>query len=164
MKILLAVDGSPHSEAAVDEVARLPWPEGSHVRVISVAELPLAPPAHFAAATSLYPELLEAARRGALAAAEGAAAKLRPREAGGLTVDTVTPTGHARELILAEAEGWRPDLIVLGSQGRGFWGRLFLGSVSSAVASHAGCSVEIVRGPCKAEGGAEDAAGRPAHP
>ena len=150
MKILLAVDGSPHSGAAVDEVARLPWPVGSHVRVISVAELSLAPPAHFAAATALYPELLKAARRGALAAAEGAAAKLGPLETEGVKVDTVTPTGNVRELILAEGASWMPDLIVIGSHGRGFWGRLFLGSVSSAVASHAGCSVEIVRGPRKA--------------
>ena len=164
MKILLAVDGSPHSASAVDEVARLPWPEGSHVRVISVAGMPLAPPAHFAGAGALYPELLKASRRGALAAAEGAAAKLRPLETGGLKVDTVTPTGPASELILAEAEEWKPDLIVLGSQGRGFWGRLFLGSVSSAVASHAGCSVEIVRGPRRAERETEGAAGRTAHP
>ncbi len=164
MKILLAVDGSAHSGAAVDEVARLPWPEGSHVRVISVAEMPLAPPAHFAGAGALYPELLKAARHGALAAAEGAAAELRHVGKEGLTVDTVTPTGSARELILAEAEKWEPDLIVLGSQGRGFWGRLFLGSVSSAVASHAGCSVEIVRGPSKAEREAEGATGRTAYP
>jgi len=31
MKILLAVDNSPASQAAVDEVAARPWPAGSHV-------------------------------------------------------------------------------------------------------------------------------------
>ena len=158
MKILLAVDGSPHSEAAVDEVARLPWPEGSEVRVISVAEMPLVPHADCSGATTLYSELLKAARRCALSSAEGAAAKLRDGHAGGLKVDTVTPTGFASELILAEAERWRADLIVLGSHGRGFWGRLLLGSVASAVASHAGCSVEIVRGPRAEERKAEGAA------
>ena len=42
MKILLAVDGSPCSEAAVMEVARRAWPEGSEVRAISVVE-PIVP-------------------------------------------------------------------------------------------------------------------------
>jgi nucleotide-binding universal stress UspA family protein len=34
---------------------------------------------------------------------------------------------------------------VVGSHGYGTWERLLLGSVSLAVASHAHCSVEIVR-------------------
>ena len=44
MKILLAIDGSPCSDAAVEEVARRPWPEGSSVKVLTAYELP-APPA-----------------------------------------------------------------------------------------------------------------------
>jgi hypothetical protein len=38
MKILLAVDGSVCSEAAIQEVARRPWPPGSEVKVISITE------------------------------------------------------------------------------------------------------------------------------
>lgn len=44
MKILLAVDGSPHSQAAVDEVKQRPWPSKSTVRVLSVIQ-PYTPPA-----------------------------------------------------------------------------------------------------------------------
>lgn len=44
MKILLAVDGSSHSQEAVDEVARRPWPSRSTVRVLSVIQ-PYTPPA-----------------------------------------------------------------------------------------------------------------------
>jgi hypothetical protein len=40
MKILLAVDGSPCSDAAVEEVGHRPWPEGSSVKVLSAFELP----------------------------------------------------------------------------------------------------------------------------
>src|SRR5215813_13432937 len=40
MKILLAVDGSEASLAAVEEAARTPWPDGSVVRIVSVAEIP----------------------------------------------------------------------------------------------------------------------------
>ena len=42
MRILVAIDGSEHSEAAVDEVAHWHYPADSEVRVISVIE-----PSHF---------------------------------------------------------------------------------------------------------------------
>ena len=35
MKILLAVDGSPCSTAAIAEVARRPWPDGSSIKVLT---------------------------------------------------------------------------------------------------------------------------------
>ena len=41
MRILLAIDGSEHSEAAVDEIARRHYPADSEVRVISVVEPPM---------------------------------------------------------------------------------------------------------------------------
>jgi nucleotide-binding universal stress UspA family protein len=47
--------------------------------------------------------------------------------------------------ILDEVEKWGADLIVLGSHGYRGWRRFLLGSVSHAVATHARCSVEIVR-------------------
>ncbi len=47
--------------------------------------------------------------------------------------------------ILEVADVWKPDLIVMGSHGRGAIGRLFLGSISLRVASEAPCSVRIVR-------------------
>jgi hypothetical protein len=39
MRILIAIDGSPCSDVAVDEIARRPWPAGSIVRLIYVIEL-----------------------------------------------------------------------------------------------------------------------------
>jgi len=52
-----------------------------------------------------------------------------------------TPAGA----ILAAAEEWKVDLIVMGSHGRRGFDRLILGSVSESVALHAKCSVEVVR-------------------
>ncbi len=43
MKILLAVDGSDCSDAAVEEIARRPWPEGSFIKVLTTYELPTPP-------------------------------------------------------------------------------------------------------------------------
>ena len=36
MKILLAVDGSPHSKAAIVDVARGSWPDGTAIELLSV--------------------------------------------------------------------------------------------------------------------------------
>src|SRR6187399_3031922 len=38
MRILLAVDDSPHSAAAIKSVLERPWPEGSTVRVLCVIQ------------------------------------------------------------------------------------------------------------------------------
>jgi nucleotide-binding universal stress UspA family protein len=55
------------------------------------------------------------------------------------------PVATPQELILKEAADWGADLIVLGSHGRRGFSRFLLGSVSEAVASHAPCSVEVIR-------------------
>jgi nucleotide-binding universal stress UspA family protein len=44
------------------------------------------------------------------------------------------------------ADLWGADLIVVGSHGRRGVDRYLMGSVSEAVALHAHCSVEVVRG------------------
>lgn len=44
MRILLPVDGSAVSDAAIDEIRRRPWPSPSTVRILSVIQ-PYTPPA-----------------------------------------------------------------------------------------------------------------------
>ena len=75
------------------------------------------------------------------------AAAVFKRNAPGLIVTPVFREGHPKDTILDEAERWGADLIVVGSHGYGAIKRLFLGSVSLAVATNAACSVEIVRVP-----------------
>jgi nucleotide-binding universal stress UspA family protein len=151
MKILLAIDGSPCSDRAVEEVARLPWPADSEVRIISVVE----PPAPLAAepymlAGGYFEEVERLKRKQAAETLERAAARLG--EGGGgraLAVSTDIPVGSPRRIIVEEADTWGADLIVVGSHGYRTWERMLLGSVSQTVAAHASCSVEIVR--CREE-------------
>lgn len=152
MKILLAVDGSPCSALAADEVARLPWPAGSILKIVSVVE-PFAPPMSepVVLPQSYFDELDEAVRANARDAIEGALAKLSGRGGEALKVETEILRGSAARAILDEAEGWGADLVVVGSHGYGRAKRFLLGSVSQAVASHAKCSVQIVR--CREAGG-----------
>jgi nucleotide-binding universal stress UspA family protein len=152
MRILLAIDGSDHSEAAVDEIARQHFPADSEVRVISVVEPPYFPESFPGGGVniSLYAEMEKVARDQARAAVDKAAAKLRTDEGSRqLNVTTEVPSGSPKAVILEEAEAFGADLIVVGSHGHGALERFLLGSVSQAVALHAKCSVEIVRIPKK---------------
>jgi nucleotide-binding universal stress UspA family protein len=154
MKVLLAVDGSAFSEEAAREVARRPWPAGSELKVISVVEPPYAPSmGPWGLPQTYFVEMDKLAAEKARATVESALTILRAGEDKGLKLSSEIPRGPSKQVILEEAERWGADLIVVGSHGYGFWDRLLLGSVSQAVASHAPCSVEIVRRREKAEGG-----------
>jgi nucleotide-binding universal stress UspA family protein len=148
MRILLAIDGSEHSEAAVDEIARRHFPADSEVRVIFVVApyFPTTYPPWDGVDMNLYDQLEKDALERARAAVEKAAAKLRAGdESSKLNVTTGVLSGSPKGVILEEAEAFGADLIVVGSHGHGALGRFLLGSVSQAVALHAKCSVEIVR-------------------
>lgn len=146
MKILLAVDGSACSEAAARSVASRPWPEGSRCLVVSASEQApiIAMPEVGGAPTDLYERLGEAAR-GRAEAAVDKALRILGGAVGPIEVESRVVEGYPREVILDEADRWGAELIVVGSHGYRGLTRLWLGSVSQAVASHARCSVEIVR-------------------
>jgi nucleotide-binding universal stress UspA family protein len=151
MRILLAVDGSEFSDAAVEEIANRPWRQGSEVHVISVIHLPFEPgPEVWALPESFYFKLENAERERAGSAINRAIARLRetdPERETPLTLTSEVVVGRPAVTIIETAKRLGADLIALGSHGyRGFT-RFMLGSVSYAVASHAPCSVEIVRKP-----------------
>ncbi len=149
MKVLIATDGSECSMLAVKAAAMRPWPVGTQMRVVSVIPVVMAiggfhplPPIY------LPGDVLEMLQTEARTRAEEALSRaheilsragIHPVHPGFL------PIGDAREVILDEAAEWGADLIVLGSHGYRGLNRLMLGSVSDAVATHAPCSVEVVR-------------------
>lgn len=146
MKILLAIDGSACSEAALAEVAGRPWPAGSEVKIISVIEPPVVPGVEpWLVPPNYFEEIERVSHDKAQAVVEGALTKLRNGADKTLKLTTAMPPGRPKQLILDEAEAWGADLIVVGSHGYGALDRFLLGSVSNAVAAHAKCSVEIVR-------------------
>lgn len=146
MKILLAVDGSPCSDAAVEEVGRRPWPDGSSIMVLTTFELPSPPTAEtWALPINFFEELDLALQKQARNVVERAVEKLKPRLNKTISLDARILPGPPQSVILDEAEEWRADLIVVGSHGYHAWQRFLLGSVSHSVVSHAKCSVEVVR-------------------
>jgi nucleotide-binding universal stress UspA family protein len=146
MKILLAVDGSEYSMAAVEAAARMPWPQDSVVKIVSVAEMPV-PVASWAmpmpsASLQEWDRIFE---ERAVENITQAMAKFGEIAGSQTEVTAKTLTGDPKIVILDEADRWGAGLIILGTHGYSALERLWLGSVSRAVASHAKCSVEIVR-------------------
>lgn len=144
MKILLAIDGSPWSDAAINEVVSRPWPKGSSVKVLTAFDPPMPPtPEGWAFPPTYFEEMDAALRKQAQNVVDEGLKKLKANH--DYTVDGVIACGPARDVILDEAEKWDADLMVLGSHGYSGWKRFLLGSVSQSVVSHAKCNVEVVR-------------------
>lgn len=146
MKILLATDGSDFSMVAARECGKtINIKEDTTIRIVCVADQVIPPIQH-----GISDEYLVLAKKAARGVAEDAAEDTRrvmraSLEQADIDIETKTVVGSAKEEIVREAESWGADLIVVGSQGRGFWGRMLLGSVSNAVVKYAPCSVLVVR-------------------
>jgi nucleotide-binding universal stress UspA family protein len=148
VRILLAIDDSAGAEAAVRQVAQRAQRD-TEVRVLNVVEAPSSSVKFAVAAAgqvagypaSLVPEK-EAASKRAQALVDQAVEELRQA---GLRATGAVELGEPKSVIIDTAAQWGADLIVVGAHGRSAIERFLLGSVSEAVARHAGCSVEIVR-------------------
>lgn len=155
MKILLAIDGSKCSEAAIEALIGQYKPAGTEVLVLHAVEslklIPASAPYSFGAGPMFVPEdYVEIARQWRREGEELASRTAQRLLSAGFKIGTQVVEGDARETILDWTKKWRPDLILLGSHGRRGLDRFLLGSVSEAVARHAPCSVEIVRAPASA--------------
>ncbi|HXY15980.1 MAG TPA: universal stress protein, partial [Terriglobales bacterium] len=142
-RILLAIDDSRFSEAAIRMVCEQLHSLGTKLRVLHVVE----PPALLVAREmGGYDPTLEHVWEAQTREAEDLVTKVAKKFCGtGLEVTTCVAQGDPKTKILDEAQEWKADLIVIGSHGRAGVARFLMGSVSEAVAHHAHCSVEVVR-------------------
>lgn len=149
MKVLIAIDGSEYGKAALDAACRmLVRPETSEIKIISAYEdaYPISAEP-FAISADYYQKVDEAVRQQTAGFVDDAIAQCRDFFPGvELKLTSEVLRGAPDREIIEKAKEWGADLIVVGSHGRGFWGRL-LGSVSDGVVHHAPCSVLVVRKP-----------------
>lgn len=143
MKILLAIDDSKFSKAALKSVLALASVPGTQVRVLHVVEPPTALVARGMGGYSSNLRMIWAEERRRAEALVGRAAK-QLKEAG-LRTSASVEIGEPRSKIVDIARKWHADLIVVGSHGRRGLDRFLMGSVSDAVVHHAPCSVQVVR-------------------
>lgn len=124
-RLLIGLDGSFSSKAAVEDVARRMWIMGSEVRLITVRDA-------FENNYQRVCSYLEVAR------------KILERSE--LTVTELIEDGDPKQIIVSSAEEWGADCIFLGANDEeGSPENLLLGGVSSAIIARAHCNVEIVR-------------------
>jgi nucleotide-binding universal stress UspA family protein len=147
MKILIATDGSPFSERAIRECCRLIGEiDTAEILIVSAYEEAFIIAAEpFAMSADYYQKVDDAVRAVARTAAEdGKNLLLGIRPDANVRAEVLI--GSPEQQIVEKARDWNADLIVVGSHGRGFWGRL-IGSVSNDVVHHAPCTVLVVRMP-----------------
>jgi nucleotide-binding universal stress UspA family protein len=147
MKILLAVDGSACSEAAVRSLLLHFRPEHTEVRVLHAVEWLKDLPAsyRFGEGPTYAQDILER-RKASFEASDKLVARVADElRAAGFTTSIATPDADARHAIVDAATEWPADLIVIGSHGRTGLDRFLLGSVADSVMRHAPCSVEVIR-------------------
>ncbi len=117
-RVVVGFNGTPDAERAVEAAAARAWPDGSEARIVTaLASGEQAPP-------------------------DEAAARLR---AAGLTTSNVARGGNPTHVLVEEAESWGADSIFVGTRDLHGFKHFMTGSVSSAVAARANCSVEVVR-------------------
>jgi universal stress protein A len=144
MRILLPIDESHYSHAALRAVLTQFQTRGTQVRVLCVVEpvsayLTSGMVPQFASASA---EIERSREKESEELVEHAANKLRHV---GFGASSAVEIGDPIAVILDQAKTWKADLIVLGSHGLKGLSRLLMGSISEAVVRHAECSVQVVR-------------------
>ena len=144
VRLLIGVDTSSDSNAAVEAVCNRHWPKGTEVGLLVVVDTvmpltsnPLEPSA------MKWIEVADESNWSQVREIFDPAAQ-RIRDAG-LHAEVLIRRGNPADEILEEANTWGADCIFVGARGTRGIDRLLLGSVSSAVSARARCSVEVVR-------------------
>jgi nucleotide-binding universal stress UspA family protein len=146
MKIIIGVDGSKQSDAAIEACGKF-IKFVTSVKIISVVEQNYAMATEpFVMSSELYSELAASEKKLAGERVEKAKNNLIKALGDSKTeVTTEVLLGNPSRQIIEEAENWKADLIIVGSHGYGFWQRAMIGSVSDSIIHHAHCSVLVVK-------------------
>jgi nucleotide-binding universal stress UspA family protein len=143
-RIIIGADGSPGSDAAVNEVARRNWPRGTEVRIVSAFRL-LMPAAFGYAIPQVMHAVDESNERYEAELRKAVDAAADRLTAAGLLASGVVQNGDPKSVLVEAAREWNADSIFVGAKGMSKLERLLLGSVSTGVAARADCSVEVIR-------------------
>ncbi len=134
-RILVAVDGSAFSTAAVDQAISLGGICNSQIFLVSVVDLY---PEQMAVAPALVEQMSEEVRQH-LDQAKKKVDKAK------IACETIVRMGGApHEFIVQEANDKEVDLILMGTHGRTGLKRVLMGSVAQNVIANAPCPVMVV--------------------
>lgn len=145
MKILVAVDESACSDAAIESIIDRDYNlESTEIKVVTVIE----PVVYEYTVTGIYFESLGEAqkelrknREALLQTKIEELLKAFPKA----KISAGLLDGPAADCIIDEAKSWQADLVVVGSHSRSGLEHFLLGSVAEKVVNHSPCSVEVVK-------------------
>lgn len=142
LRIMVGVDGSSHSKAAVQAISKRRWPEGTQVRLLTVVDTVMLLGDEEEQEVKWLEVDDEDNWDQIRALFDAEAEQLR---ATGLDAAVMIRKGHPTQQLIDEAATWSAHCIFAGAKGVRGIERLLLGSVSAALAARAHCSVEVVR-------------------
>jgi nucleotide-binding universal stress UspA family protein len=156
LRVVVGFDGSDGARAAVEDLGRAGLPEEAEALVLACADVPLDPPFYTVVPVEGGGVVPQSAIDAAREAGEREAERARATAAAGVDllsgllprwkVEADTAPGSPYWHLVERAERMHADLVVVGAHARSAAGRLFFGSVSQNVLSHAPCSVRVGRG------------------
>jgi nucleotide-binding universal stress UspA family protein len=145
-KALLAVDGSPYSDAAVALTARIVWPPGTIIHTLTVAPERWSLNGLSPDAQRVVDETMAKVRHVERTTAERLAAQAAERlRSHNVAAEPETLEGKPSEVILQRASELPTDLIVIGARGLSAPEEFLLGSTAHKLAHYAECSVLVAR-------------------
>jgi nucleotide-binding universal stress UspA family protein len=140
LKVLIAVDGSPTSQASLEFARQMLAGKETSVTLLHVIPQHIIYGKGGAAPAEVYDMDKEKPASQSLL---DDSARLLTSGGVGPHIVTKAMTGDPADLILSVAEDTDVDLIVVGSRGLNVTQRFLIGSVSTKVATHAHCAVLV---------------------
>lgn len=141
VRLLIGFDGSQGAKEAVRAATARRWPVGCEIRLVYAAW-----PNLDLGSQPMVGKIADWIAEEDLKIKRWIDAEVSDLNAAGLRTKAVIRAEEPKQLLMSEAETWKADGIFVGARGLSRFERLRLGSVSSAVAARAHCSVEVVRG------------------
>jgi nucleotide-binding universal stress UspA family protein len=145
-RILVAVDGSPNAQRALEAAVALADALRAELRIAHVVYVPslfwsMGVPGAALPTDKIEEDAAQAARKLLAKAVDYAKQRGIERPKDELVTDLVSPAQGIVQL----AEHDQADLIVMGTRGNGGFKKLLLGSVANSVLHYANCSVMVVK-------------------
>jgi nucleotide-binding universal stress UspA family protein len=143
MKILVAIDGSECSKAAIDFIVARPWASDDTFLLLHVVE-----PIPADMGINYVPTCTNLSDNAIFESARALTDEAKERIEQGLpghVVRSEVVSGMIKAEIIDIAKSWPADMIVMGSHGRKGVSRLLMGSVAEAIVKDAPCPVEVIK-------------------
>ena len=143
-RILIAVEDSPYSDQAIHYGMLLAKKMGSKIALVHADDIPVNTPyiadPMLSETPLMVPEIMEIQEQ----ASKNLFKRIRDMYGDDIQIKNYIRVGRPQDEILAVAEEYKADLIILGTHGRTGLDHFISGSVSESVARRATCPVLII--------------------